>query len=92
MTKLTDADKAFAMLMIAPASLHEHRRRAEVKVQTPSPEVLSRWWLYAKSGISSALFLTKRSKEDKAERELKEDVILVPPTTSAQHEEATLEP
>ena len=89
MTKLTDADKAFAMLMIAPASLHEHRRRAEVKVQTPSPaEVLSRWWLYAKSGISSALFSTKRLKEDKAERELKEDVILVPPTTSAQHEDA----
>lgn len=90
MIKLTDADKAFAMLMIAPASSREHRKRAAMKVETPPPDgVLSNWWLRAKSGISSVFFSTAPVEEEEKERELKEDVVLVPTSTSAQREDTT---
>lgn len=87
--KMTDADKAFAMLMIAPSALHEHRKKNGMKMQTPPPDgILSKWWLRAKNGISSALLSSKPAEEDGNERESKEEVMLVPPSTSAQHEDA----
>ena len=90
MIKMTDADKAFAMLMIAPSALHERRKKNGMKMQTPPPDgILSKWWLRAKNGISSALFSSKPAEKDGNERESKEEVMLVPPSTSAQHEDAT---
>ena len=70
MIKLTDADKAFAMLMIAPVFLaRAQKERAAMKVETPPPDgVLSNWWLRAKSGISLPLCLHQRHQWKKEEK------------------------